>query len=224
MWNRRQRELFGTLGAVLLSTGALACGESVEPVGEGRLGLDWNIRPHGCQASGVEKIRADLNFKGGGRKETFSCQQEKAVIGDLRPANYQVRLYGIDAAGDETFQAGPQRVTVYGGEKNEAPEMHLTGSPSNLSVEWRFANGRVCGSNGVGTVELTLYDTGDYKVRGHEASCTDGETRLEGLAPGNYLIELRANGGDTAFSGFSKVRTRRGKTATSEVLLEKVDQ
>jgi hypothetical protein len=207
-----------------LSTGALACGESVEPVDDGRLAIDWNIRPHGCEASGVEKIRADLTFKGGARKETFDCQQKKAVVGDLRPANYEIRLYGIDAAGDETFQAGPERVTVYGGEQNDAPQMHLTGSPSRLAVTWRFANGRVCGSNGIDEVELTLYDTGDYKVREHEASCTAGETRLEGLAPGNYLIELQANGEETAFSGFSKVRTRRGKTADSEVLLEKVDQ
>lgn len=216
--------LYGVLFAIgLVATGTLGCGDSVDTTPNGTLTVNWEIRPRGCKQADVKDVQIDLEYDEGTITKRFPCEKGEATIGDLRPANYNVTVWGIDAVGDTTYEADSRTITVHGGGETVASPVRLTASPGKLRVVWQFANGRVCGANQVDTVEFALYDTDDFRVRQRTFDCPKGRARIQEVPPGEYLVELRADGENAEFVGFADVRTRRGKAAGVEVVLAYVD-
>ncbi|MFB6371726.1 MAG: hypothetical protein ABEN55_01100 [Bradymonadaceae bacterium] len=203
--------------------GLSGCADAIDSPSNGKLTVNWEIRPRGCTQAGVEEIQVDLAFEKGTITERYPCKKGGATIADLRPANYTVQLWGIDEAGDTTYEAESRKITVHGGNETVADPVRLTARPGDLRVVWRFANGRVCGANDVESIEFALYDTDDFRVRHRTFDCPAGSARITEVPPGEYLVELRADTEASEYVGFSEVRTRRGKSAGVEVVLEYVD-
>ena len=208
---------------LLVVVGIAGCGEAVDSTPEGTLTVDWDVRPRGCSESGVEAVQIDLEYDGGTITKTRACDEGTVSIPNLRPANYRVQLWGIDAAGDTTFEAEPRTITVHGGGETTVPRMSLTARPGEMRLVWRFHNGLVCGANHVETVDFALYDTDDFRVRQRSFSCSKGSARVKKVPPGEYVVQLRAEGTESEFVGTGEVRTRRGKVAGVEVVLDYVD-
>lgn len=211
------------IAIAVAAAGLVGCGDTVDSPPKGTLTVNWEVRPRGCSQAGVEEVQIDLEFEEGTITETYPCSQGNATIEELRPANYTMHLWGIDAAGDTTYEAEARTITVHGGGETVADPTRLTARPGELRVVWRFANGRVCGANQIETVEFALYDTDDFRVRQRTFDCSKGDARIPEVPPGEYLVELRAVSEESEFVGFSEVRTRRGKSAGVEVVLEYVD-
>jgi len=217
------RRLSYLVAIAVAAAGLTGCGEAVDSSANGTLAVNWEIRPRGCSQAGVEEVQVDLEFDEGTITETYPCEQGRATIDELRPANYTLRVWGIDAAGDTTYEAESRTITVHGGGETVADPMRLTARPGDLRIVWRFDNGRVCGANQVETIDFAVYDTDDFRVRDRTFDCSRGSARISEVPPGEYLVELRAETEKSEFVGFSEVRTRRGKSAGVEVVLEYVD-
>ena len=216
-----------TILAVVLTTSltaAAGCGEAAKPVSDGSLTASWEISPRGCTGTDVETVQLDLKYKEGTRTESYPCEKGNATVENLPPANYRVRIWGIDAEGDPTFGAGPKKLTIQGAETTVAPHFRLTARPAEIRLDWRFENGMVCGANGVDKVNFTLYDTDDFKVMSEKFKCTKGHAEIDSVPPGEYLVELLADGEDNRFAGFAQVEASRGKTASAELVLDFVDK
>lgn len=205
--------------AIGLTAPTLGCGQSVEPISDGSVEFAWEISPRGCEDAGVEEIQVDLAYKSGTRTETFNCRKGRATIRNLRPANYKMHLFGIDKAGDATFEAGPKKVTIHGDGMTDSGMIRLTARPAQLRLVWRFDNGLVCGANGVDDLTLSLYDEDDFKVMERTFACTEGKARIPEVPPGEYLAELRGKSEDLQFKGTTEVTARRGKATSVEVVL-----
>ncbi|MFB6264933.1 MAG: hypothetical protein ABEL76_15120 [Bradymonadaceae bacterium] len=200
---------------------AAGCGNSVEPISNGSLLVRWSVRPHGCDRAGVTAVEARLDSKHSHRVERFDCARDEGVVENLRPGNYDVVLVGVDESGNPTYDAGPRRATVRGSREAKAPKMRLTARPAGVKVSWRFANGKVCGSNGVDKVRIVLYDEDDYEVASRSLGCQRGQTTLDDVPPGEYLVEVRSgDGAEKTWVGFEKTELERGKTGTAEVVLK----
>lgn len=201
----------------------LGCGDSVEPRPNAELRVAWELGPQGCQETDIETVRARLQFDSGTRTEQFNCQTGEGSISDLRPANYRVRLQGIDSEGTATYGAESEEVTVRGGDSVEMPPLRLTALPAEVHLTWRFGNGRVCGANRVERVQAALFDEDDFRVAKTRHDCTDGRLTFDDVPPGEYLAELRAPGTNREFAGAVQLRAPRGRTVTADVVLEQVD-
>jgi len=209
------------LGVVLgLWVAAQGCGNSVEPSADAELDVSWVAGPDGCRAAGVETVRARLDFDSGTRTKRFDCERGSGMISGLRPANYRLRLRGLDDRGEAVYGAGSEKLTIRDGEVTEAPRMRLTALPASVHLVWRFGNGRVCGANGVDQVRAALFDADDYRVAERTVDCTEGRARFEEVPPGESLAELRAEGPERSYAGAVQLEAPRGQTVTAEIVLE----
>ncbi len=201
----------------------LACGDTVEPSPDGRLEVSWEVSPRGCAESGVESVQIDLEYERGVETETFPCQKETATVEDLEPANYTVRVWGLDEAGDSIFGAGPREVTVQSDERKTLEAFRLTAQPGELRVSWQFDNGRLCGFNEVDSLALALYDMSDVLIDEKSVECTAGQDLLGEVPPGSYQLELRAESDGSGFVALEEVDIERGKTTEVDVVLKSDD-
>lgn len=193
---------------VLLWLGLAACGETIEPIGAGEMTVSWELKETDCRGAGVESVAVQLTpvddgvdgeARGGQRhSETVECAAGEATVEGLEGANYDLELLGRDHVGDVVFAAGPRRVTVYPERQNVVGTMELLARPSQLQVEWRFQNGRVCGTNGVERLRIDVMNEAGESVAGSSVACSSGGAVLEEVPPGLFRVALEANSGDGA--------------------------
>lgn len=213
----------GVVVAVGLLVAAQGCGNSVEPSADAEVEVSWLAGPDGCEEAGVQTVRARLEFDSGTRTKLFDCDAGSGTITGLRPANYQLRLRGLDADGEPVYGAGPTELTVRGGEVTEASRLRMTALPASVHLVWRFDNGRVCGANQVDEIRAALFDSDDYRVAERTVDCTDGRVRIEEVPPGEYLAELRGEGAEQSYAGAAPLEAPRGQSVTAEIVLERTD-
>lgn len=216
---RKLRRILLGLG---LAASLSACGEDVEPLGDGSLALSWQVSPHGCESAGVEEVEVRLENAHRNYDERFACDAGQAELTQLAPANYQLSIVGIDVNGLATFGADAEKVEVRAEEKVDAPHVRLSARPASLEVSWRFDNGKVCGANGVAKVEVALFDEAYYELERQTFDCDAGLGRLEDIIAGEYLVEAVAESEDGgAYEGISEVTLKRGDEAAIDVELTK---
>lgn len=216
MPNRTLPVLSIVIATLVVSAG---CGEAVEPTPDGSMDLAWEVSPRGCDAAGVEKVQADLEYEQGVVTETFPCQEGRAAIGPLTPANYTLRLWGLDENGDSVFGSARRDVTVHGGETASPGVVRLTAQPGELEVLWRLQDGLPCGRRGIDSVEITLYDMQDVLIREQTADCSLGEKMLGDVPPGTYQLEVRDASGESDYRALAEVQVERGKATEAEVVV-----
>lgn len=207
----------------LIAVGGLAagCGDELEPLEDGLVSLQWEVSPKGCKESGVEEIEVSLENSHFDYRERFVCDAGRATLAGVYPGNYRLYVQGADKRGHVTFEAAARSVTVRG-ERTEAVGMvRLTAKPASVEVGWLFANGRVCGANGVERVDVHVYDDMGYEVKSAQFACNEGSGVVRDLAAGGYLIEASAQvGGKLAFQGQSEVKLDRGEEGQVDVVMQ----
>jgi len=205
------------IGVVFAGVG---CGNAVEPPADAEMRLSWQIGPQGCGGTGVETVVARLEFDAGTRTAEFDCDAGRGTVAELRPANYELQLRGIDSEGDATYAAEPRTLTLRGGDVTELPKLRLTALPGSVELTWKFRDGRVCGANGVDEVRAALFDPDNFLVAERTSACPLGRLRIEDVPPGDYLAEIRAEGDAALFGGVDPVRLDPGKSAAGQIVLE----
>jgi hypothetical protein len=206
--------------ASALVVGLTACGDPVEPLGDGALSLSWQVSPHGCDDAGVDTVEVRIENAHRDRAESFSCIEGEAVIENIAPANYELTLVGLDSDENETFISEARTVTISAEEVTETTLVRLTAKRSSIEVAWRFDNGRVCGANGVSTVSVSLFDENSYEIARKQFSCDKGLGVFGDLAAGDFTVEADAQGDQMSFLGSADVQVGRGDDATVDVELK----
>ena len=211
------------LAAAIAGLTLAGCGTEVEPVGKGTFDLTWDVSPRGCEAADVEVVQVELANAKREYIEQYDCLEQTASIQDVEPAKYDLRLIGLDATGHASFESQPRRVTIDPQRENVVDMVRLTAKPSDLRVNWTFANSRVCGANGVESVEVALFDSAYYEVGRRTFGCDRGSGVFEGLRAGAYTVEAVAESADDdaeVYQGLSETSLKRGDQGHVEVVLE----
>jgi hypothetical protein len=202
----------------LLALNLLACGEDVGPLETGQLELSWQISPRGCGAAEVDTVQ--IHIKGPqSYREVVACAENTITLRDLIAGTYSVTIDGLDNSGIARFTAEPQRLVVRPDRQTRSDLIRLTAKPSEVKVEWRFADGRVCGAHGAEVVDVTVFDKLDYEITSQQFSCNDGMGLIPGLMAGTYLIEVVAAGHEDFFQGIGTIAVSRGDLADTIIEL-----
>jgi hypothetical protein len=220
-------EAFWPLAALYLGGAAAQCDDSGKEEPPGAARVQWRVSPLGCEHGEVEQVRLWISGPTPQPAEgVFApCAAQEAQIEGLEMGRYAVMVEGLDASGDVTFQSGvegfsvsPQTVTV-------TPTARLSARPAALAVSWFFDNGRLCASNEVTQVVLTVYDDNAFAVQERRDPCELGQSALEALPAGDFYLE--ALGLDVAgvarFRDLEALTLKRGQEATAEVSLRSCD-
>jgi hypothetical protein len=209
------------LATSLVAMATAGCGSDVEPVGEGSFELEWQVSPRGCAAADVRVVQVTLTNAHREYVEQYDCDTHRASISGVEPAKYDLELSGLDPSGHTTFASDPRLVTIKADRVNVVDEVRLTAKPSNLRVNWTFANSRVCGANGVDRVEVALFDSAYYEVARRTFGCDRGSGVFEDLRAGAYTVEAVAESQDEdVYHGLSETSLKRGGEGHVEVVLE----
>lgn len=205
------------LGLILLS--GTGCGHEIEPFGQGSLGLDWEVAPMGCEASGIEVVEVVLANDLRTYERRFDCEAPPISMSAIKPGTYRLSINGLDSDNRATFGASISDLLIRPDERLEIGHVDLSALPSRAEVGWYFENQRVCGTNGVDDVELTVYDSAYYEVFRSSTRCDAGLLAVDGLHSGSYFFRVRAQGDAERYEGISEEVLKRGSETFVEVAL-----
>ncbi len=186
--SRRLNRLAFALAAVLAAVAAPACTGGSEPQPLGTLEVSWTLGPNSCEDAEIDRITIELDDA---TVREASCEDGAAVIEDLEPGSRQLSLTGLDAEGVRRFAAVPETVTITADGTTQADDVLLSALPSRIDVSWYFSNGRLCSTNAVEDVELSVWQDG-FLEGSTDAPCDDGTASIAGLSSGTFVLELRA--------------------------------
>lgn len=207
--------------AAALALPAAGCGEPVEPLGEGSLALNWQVSPAGCAEAGVDNVEVRLDNAHRSYADSYACTDGEAIVEGISSGNYELTVVGLDESERETFSSKSRVVTIGAEKLNETSMVRLTAKPADVEVAWRFANGRVCGANGVSRVEVALYDQAFYELARQRFDCDSGSGVIEDLIAGDYIVEAVAAGDEATYRGVSETKLKRGDHGLVDVELER---
>ena len=202
-----------TIAATALSVGCATMPVEDTPI-DGSVEILWQVGASGCELSGVDTVVVEV----ADRAEEAPCTDGGLVI-DVPAGDHTVSLWGLDAGGVARYE-GATQIDVREGEAVTVPTIVLGALPATIDVTWYFDNGRLCGGNGVGDVEIVLFDD-DFIVESLATTCDDGIERMPNVLAGNYTVTVlaRDSTGRVAFSGSTEARLDKGDLAFVELLL-----
>lgn len=186
------------------------------PSAEGQVAVSWRVGSAGCEAAGVETVEVDLD----GFVEAFPCADESATF-DAPSGRHPLTIRGLDAAGVARYAGDGGPVKVRRGEVTTASTVVLSGLPAQIGATWYFENGRLCAANGVGDVEVDLFDIDDTLVATATVACDTASAHLEDVEAGQYVLVVlgRDGDGEVVYSGDTLVDAGRGDTVDLDVVL-----
>ena len=209
------------LAATLIATSFMACGEGPS-VSRGALTATWDVLPSGCDVAGVESVEIALSGASE-RTSIFDCEAGSATIDEIKTGTYDIALTGLDPDGKRTFIGHESDVLVHA-DINASVRITLVSAPGEVSTTWAFDNGRLCGTNGIETIQIRIFDTYDYLIQESDALCSAGRETLGDLKAGHYLVHAQAvSDSETVFEGSAKVEVTRGETSRVDVILKTDD-
>jgi hypothetical protein len=207
--SRRLARLAFAFAAVLAAVASTGCADS-EPAPLGTLEVSWTFGPNSCAEAGVDRIAIELDDA---IVREADCEDGEAIIEDLEPGSRQLSLTGLDLDGVERFAAVPETVAIVADGIATADDVLLSALPARVDVTWYFTNGRLCSTNAIDEVELSVWRDG-FLEGSTGAACDEGKAAIAGLSSGTFIVELRALDG----------RGNMVTTAETEVDLEKGDR
>jgi hypothetical protein len=146
---------FGLLLALLAGCGPEA--------GAGSVRVFWVVAGSSCGEAGVASVRIHVEDGEGNtvvaRPVTQSCSNgtEGAVVRDVPEGSWTVRVEGLDVEANAFLEGSRSGVAVESGRETAVtPAIQLSLIPSRVRLKWKFANGHLCNSNGVSTVEVNV--------------------------------------------------------------------
>lgn len=183
----------------------------------GDLELTWRIGTSSCAEQELETVAVLLD---GIEVATFPCEPGGGVVERLDARSYDLALMASDRRGADRYGAELGTIAVQSGVASSVPTALLSALPASVMVTWYFENGRLCDTNGVESVDLTLFDDG-YLLLTETADCSGGAHDLVGIEAGSF--EVNAMGRDSAgvalFNGVADVVVDMGDLAVVEVML-----
>jgi hypothetical protein len=219
--NKRWWAALSILALVYLSGAASRCDAPEEGEPPGAAQILWRVSPLGCEAAGVEVIRVRMEGPTVPAPEllNFRCADELGLVDALEMGRYTVTLEGLDQDGDVTFLSPPMGFSVSPQTTTVTPTVRLSARAAQLEVAWYFENGRLCASNEVDQVVLSVFDADAFLVGEQAFPCDHGVGGLEGLQSGTFWVEVLglSAGGVTLFRVLEQVELKRGQEATLEL-------
>lgn len=226
MQTRRNKWMSAALSLLALgyfSGAAARCDAPEEGEPAGAAQILWRVNPLGCEAAGVEVIRVILQGPTQPPPEllNFACRDEQGLVDVLEMGRYTVTLEGLDQDGDVTFLSPPMGFSVSPQTTTVTPTVRLSARAASLEVAWFFENGRLCSSNEVEQVVLSVFDTDAFLVGEQAFPCDHGVGGLEGLQSGTFWVEVLglSAGGVTLYRALEQVELKRGQEASLELAL-----
>lgn len=198
------------LACALAVLAPAACATDGEPAPVGALDVTWIFGPSSCEEADLSRVEIELD---GALVREAACEEGGVIVEDLEPGTRQLQLRGLDLGGVERFAATPRTVSIVADEVTAQNDVLLSALPARVDVTWYFTNGRLCSTNAVDEVELSVWRDG-FLEGATEAACDDGSASIAGLSSGTFVVELRAIDG----------RGDAITTAESEVVLGKGDR
>lgn len=215
---------WGLVALLLVGLAVGGCG-NVSQKKNGQMKVSWEVQPDGCapeNAENVETVEARLNVQGesSSRTKSFDCSKGQGKIQGLKPANYKVRLVGLDADGEEIYDSkSSKNVTVRSEETSQIGPFRLTASPAELVVSW-VIGGR-CAAKGIEDIEVAVFKESFEQAR-QSAKCVDPDVTIGELPPGEYRVEVlgKDGNGTTTYEGSQNETLTQGQTKNIEVELQ----
>lgn len=178
-----------------------------EPESEGQVTVGWRVGSAGCEVAGVETVEVTLGDTTG----LFPCADEGATF-EAEAGRHPLVLRGLDASGVARYAGDGGTIRVRRGELTTAPTVVLSGLPAQIEAHWSFDNGLLCAANGVGDVEVDLFDGDDTLVASEVADCEAARVRLAEVEAGAYVLVVlgRDPDGIVVYAGEIPVDAGRG--------------
>jgi hypothetical protein len=215
------------LGLLLLagfSTALIGCVAENEASSPGSLEVTWELNPQDCELAGVEQVSVQLLNDSGQVTETFACADGEGLLLDIPAAKYELTLLGVDSNQDAIFTSETLSITVEPEKLATVDTLHLRPKPPELTVEWGFANGKVCGANGVDEVNIAIYDDASFKHADQTFPCSEGVGVMSDLeVAGDFILVATAESSEGAlFRDQVEVSLERGEEKDLQVELAPV--
>jgi hypothetical protein len=170
---------------------------------DGQVEVSWRVGTSSCEEAGIVTVEIQVGLEAA----SFPCTDQAGTL-SVPAGVYGLQLIGYDAEQLPRYGADAEDVSVFDGQLTTVPTLVLSSLPATVSATWYFDNGRLCGYNGVSTVDLSLFDLDDTLKGEVEAPCEDGAAYLGEVEAGDYiLLAYGRNDQGTA--------THRGEVATT---------
>jgi hypothetical protein len=201
---------------------AASCGDEEE---SNPLAVAWVFSQGDCASSGVETVRVTWTPTGGaGESKEFACTDGRGELGVVPGGSYAIQAEGLDAGGNvvaENFGT-----TTSFGDIGPFGDLEVTLHPksANVTVSWTLSTGGTCPAQVTLPFFITLYNPpadGETeltdKVTEKQESCASGQTTLERVAPGDYVVELDSRAVTPKVRGTAEVTVEPGQDATVSI-------
>ena len=148
------------------------------------------------------------------------CEDGTATIDRVETGARQLEVTGLDTDGVERFAAPPETVSIRADDLTVAEDVLLSALPARVDVTWYFTNGRLCSTNAIDDVELSMWRDG-FLEGSTRAACDEGTASIAGLSSGTFVVELQAldGRGDTTITAEAEVVLDKGDRQSLEVAL-----
>lgn len=177
----------------------------------------WKFKTGDCTTNAVDKVRVTVTPEAGAPKTAEAgCTEGRADLGVFPAGSYGIRAEGLDGTGRVVASDFGTSTTF--GDSGPFGDLEVTLHPkaANVVVSWSPS----CPSGFVLPYFVAVYrpppqgssDLTD-KVKEVQESCSDGTATLEGVAPGDYVVEVDSRAVSPKVRGTKPVTVQPGQDA-----------
>ncbi len=193
--NHLQKKLFFFPILALLSAGFIGCDDGGGFEGENDLIVYWQVAGGTCSMAGIPNVRIELIDEEEFLVDqvTTPCTNGQVTFVDVEAGLYSVQVFGLNEGGETTYlsQSADVDVAPSGVPTELTPPLQLEVQRSGLDVFWSFASGKLCNIEGIGEVEIAVWDVlAEKNVHQAKTECTVGHHNIEDITSGEYKVQV----------------------------------
>jgi hypothetical protein len=170
----------------------------VEETADGDMRTSWTIGLEepglsSCETAGIATVEISLASDEHDATESASCHAGSRTFRAIPVTSYEVTVSGLDASGCAIYggSASGARPSRDGVPAEVEVVMQRLPAAGTVEVEWRFADGRMCGAHGVESVDLVVMSD-DVEHVHSTLPCDEGQTQLVDVPAGSLDVRLEA--------------------------------
>lgn len=177
------------------SAGFVSCEDSGGFEGENDLVVYWQVAGGTCSMAGIPNVRVELYDEEEFLVDqvTTPCTNGHVTFVDVESGLYSVQVFGLDAGGATIYVSESADVDVApsGIPTQLTPPLQLEVQRSGLDVFWSFASGKLCNIEGIGEIEIAVWDVlAEKNVHQAKTECTVGHHNVEEITTGEYQVQV----------------------------------
>jgi hypothetical protein len=180
--------------------------------GENDLVVYWQVTGGTCSMAGIPNVRVELydELEFLVDQVTTLCTNGQVTFINVSTGLYNVQVFGLNEGGETTYISNIGETDIVPGPEvvELTPPLQLEVQRSGLDVFWSFASGKLCSIEGVGQVELAVWDMlAEKNVYSANTECTVGHHLIETITSGKYQVQVFGLGenGLRVLTGLSEV-------------------